>query len=363
MIPSPVALLAWRGPAGKRRSSAFSAALLAATSARRHPTLARANTMANDKAMEFTLNETRMPQSSFKKDLGRQTPATRMKPPAWLVLTLSAIVLWGLYGIALRLAADRISPLAAQVLSSAGLIAPALFLIPHVKRERGDRRGFQLAFISGLFGAVGSLALIFALSRGGKTAIVFPLTSLYPLVTVLAAFLILKEVARAVQWIGIAFALAAVVVLSVEPGSSLAAFRFGDWLLWALGALVSFGLVAICQKLATNRISAESTFAMFAAGFIPVAIIAALMERWPRGLPTRPVIWAILGGLLNGLGVLATIAAYRKGGKVSIVTPLAALSAAVTVLLAVLWLREPVTEIQSVGIGLALLAGFCLARE
>ncbi|MCI0364666.1 MAG: DMT family transporter, partial [Phycisphaerales bacterium] len=150
---------------------------------------------------------------------------------------------------------------------------------------------------------------------------------------------------------------------SVEPGSSLTAFRFGDWLLWALGALVSFGLIAICQKLATNRISAESTFAMFAAGFIPVAIIAALMERWPRGLPTRPVIWAILGGLLNGLGVLATIAAYRKGGKVSIVTPLAALSAAVTVLLAVLWLREPVTEIQSVGIGLALLAGFCLARE
>jgi bacterial/archaeal transporter family protein len=290
-----------------------------------------------------------------------------MKPPNWFVLTITAIVLWGFYGIALKLAADRINPLLTQVISSAGLIVPALFLIPNVIRERQKQAGLWIGFASGVFGAFGSLALIVALAKGGKTAIVFPLTALYPLVTVCLAIMFLRESARSIQGLGIALALCAVLLLSLEPGSSVAALRveirLGDWLLFALAALIAFGVTALLQKLATNRVSAESAFAMFAFGFIPLMVAICLYQGRIRPLPVVPATWAAIGGLFNGLGVLATLAAYRNGGKASIVTPLAALYPVITVLIAVIFLREPLNAIQCAGIGLAIIGGVCLSRE
>ena len=288
-----------------------------------------------------------------------------MKSPNWFVLTITAIFVWGLYGIALKLAADRIMPLLTQVISSAGLIVPALFLVPNMMREREKTAGLWIGFASGLFGAFGSLALILALARGGKTAIVFPLTALYPLVTVLAAVIFLKESARMIQRIGIGLAIVAVVVLSSEPGSSVEMFRIRvtDWLLYALIALFSFGGAGILQKLATNRVSAESAFATFAAGFVPVAVAICFNERGFLSVPFVAAGWAALGGLFNGLGVLATLAAYRNGGKASIVTPLAALYPVITVLIAVIFLREPINAIQCTGIILAIVGGVCLSRE
>ena len=113
----------------------------------------------------------------------------------WFLYTLAAIVLWGVYGVALKLAADGIPPLAGQVVSSIGLLLPVLFLFGSVVRERSKRRGLWVGFASGLFGAAGNLALFAALGKGGKAAIVFPLTALYPLITVIIAVIFMRETA------------------------------------------------------------------------------------------------------------------------------------------------------------------------
>jgi transporter family protein len=292
-------------------------------------------------------------------------PRAPMKP--WFFFTMAAITFWGLYGIAFKLAADRIPPLPAQVISTIGLLIPAVFLFRSVLRERRSAAGLCIGFASGLFGAAGNLALFAALNEGGKAAIVFPLTALYPLITVGIAVIFMRETARRIQFLGIAFAVIAVVLLSAEPGSSFSqartVLRFAPWVLYAFAALLMFGLAGVFQKLATNRLSAAAAFAMFAAGFIPAAVFICVFKPWPPNLEHVPSMWALVGGLFNGLGVLATLAAFRKGGKAAVVTPLAALYPVVTVFIAVAFLGEKMMLAQMAGVALAILGGLLLARE
>ena len=278
---------------------------------------------------------------------------------------MAAIGLWGLYGIAFKLASDRLSTVAGQLLSTAGLLLPALFLIGSVVRERRSTGGLLIGFISGICGALGNFALLAALGAGGQAAIVFPLTALYPLVTVIIAVLFMRERAHRVQVIGIVLAIVAVLLLSADVSASYARveLKLSNALLYAFAALVAFGLAAVLQKLATNRVSAETAFATFAAGFIPPSILILFLGPVGANLPLAPVIWAIAGGLLNGLGVLATLAAYRRGGKASVVTPLAAVYPMVTVILAVVFLGEKLAAVQIAGIALALIGGVLLSRE
>jgi transporter family protein len=288
-----------------------------------------------------------------------------VKRAGWLGLTIAAIGLWGLYGIALKLASESLSAVAGQILSTIGLLLPAVLLASSVARERGAAAGLLLGFISGVCGAFGNFALLASLGAGGQAAIVFPLTALYPLITVVIAVLFMRERAGRVQVIGIGLAIIAVLLLSVDVSASYARvdLKLSSALLYAFAALVAFGLAAVLQKLATNRVSAETAFATFAVGFIPPSILILLLGPMGPNLQLAPVLWAIAGGLLNGLGVLATLAAYRRGGNASVVTPLAAVYPMVTVILAVLFLGEKLVGLQIAGIALALIGGVLLSRE
>jgi drug/metabolite transporter (DMT)-like permease len=64
-----------------------------------------------------------------------------------------------------------------------------------------------------------------------------------------------------------------------------------------------------------------------------------------------------------GLGNLTLLAAYRNGGKASIVTPLAGLYPAATIPLAILVFKESLGPRAWVGVALALAAGVALAYE
>ena len=131
----------------------------------------------------------------------------------------------------------------------------------------------------------------------------------------------------------------------------------------ALLATVLFGATGLLQKLATNRVPAEISFVAFAGGFLPIALALLLIPRLEWNFSARDWLWATLGGALNGLGVLATLAAYRLGGKASVVTPLAALYPVVTVLLAVALLGERVGLRQTLAIALAVTGGIALSWE
>ena len=135
------------------------------------------------------------------------------------------------------------------------------------------------------------------------------------------------------------------------------------WLDYAVITMVLWGLTGLTQKLATNYISVELSLIYFSAAFIPIAIVILVFASLDWKISLLAWFLAIVGGLLNGLGVLSSLAAFHHGGKASVVTPLIALYPVVTVALAVPFLHERISHREIAGIVLALLATAALSYE
>ena len=137
--------------------------------------------------------------------------------PGWLWLSILTVFLWGGWGIQSRIAVDRISVWMNQFLFPLGFLPVMLWLLfsKRVRSERFSGKGFFYAFITGVLGGTGNIALYLALSRGGKASVVVPLVGMAPLVTVLMAWRILDEHPTRQQIAGIVLAVIAGVLLSL----------------------------------------------------------------------------------------------------------------------------------------------------
>jgi transporter family protein len=138
----------------------------------------------------------------------------------WLILSVVAMACWGITGVTQKLSTNNISfersflwfSLAFFLLSAA--IALAVPLSWNVAPSL-----VALAALGGLLNGLGALTSFAALERGGKASVVIPIVSLYPLLTIAGAWLFLGERLTGRQLAGVAFALAAVVLLAQEPAA------------------------------------------------------------------------------------------------------------------------------------------------
>jgi len=89
----------------------------------------------------------------------------------------------------------------------------ALFLISNIFNLT-NKLGFLYPFLAGLTGGIGTFFLLKAYEKG-NLSIVTVLTALYPIVTILLAFLILKEKITLLQAIGLILSLIAIILLSI----------------------------------------------------------------------------------------------------------------------------------------------------
>lgn len=290
----------------------------------------------------------------------------------WLVYSLLAVGLWGVWGVINTPASLVLQPLPLQVFSTLGLLAVSATLLfsKSLKAGKNHGRGFLYAVLTGLCGSGGNVAASFAISRGGEASVVFPLTSVYPLVTVVLARVLLGEKLNRIQVLGFALAMAALVVSGfVSAGdaklqaTSWSEKIFSPWMRYALVTLVLFGIAAVLQKLSTNEISNELSMVGFTLGFVAIATaIVATSSGWTWRIPGKSWGWALAYGVLIGVGTLALFAAYRHG-KAAVVTAVTALYPALTVVLAVPLLGDKMSALKVVMIVLSLAAGVALTYE
>ena len=136
-----------------------------------------------------------------------------------------------------------------------------------------------------------------------------------------------------------------------------------SWLLFAVLALLFWGFTGITQKLSTNRIPSAMCLLWFIYSMVAVSavLIATVPIQW-HVVPT--IFWlAVIGGTLNGTGVLTSFLALESGGKASIVISLISLFPLPTVAFAILVLHERLTSKQAIGIVFAIIAGIMLSQE
>ena len=145
------------------------------------------------------------------------TPRKKLLP-SWLAYCLLTILFWGLWGVQSKVVLEEISPLSNQVLFTPGLLLMALILWLRIRKSgttpTGNLKlGISFAFLTGVCGGLGNIAFFQALTNGQKASIVVPLTALYPAVTVLLALVFLGEKLNRYQWLGLAMAIAAIIIL------------------------------------------------------------------------------------------------------------------------------------------------------
>ncbi len=135
---------------------------------------------------------------------------------AWLLYSLLCLILWGLWGFALKIAYQNLSWTQTYFLSSLASFTFMLVIILYYRIKLPPMNTAAIAaIIAGIFGGAGYLFFVKALEQG-KASIVIPLTALYPAITAIIALVVLREKISFYQGIGILLAILASILLSTK---------------------------------------------------------------------------------------------------------------------------------------------------
>ncbi len=96
-----------------------------------------------------------------------------------------------------------------------GIPVGIVFLATRRFRLEKSVKGIACALMVGVLSALGQLALFDAYRGDASTAVVTVISSLYPLVTVILAVVLLRERLSRAQMLGVAFAVVSFVIFSI----------------------------------------------------------------------------------------------------------------------------------------------------
>jgi transporter family protein len=140
--------------------------------------------------------------------------------PQWLTFSLLTVLFYGMWGTLSKVVSNDMSPGMYQVAFSLGLVPVVAVLLRSRRLSAGTtgsnrKRGMFFAFSTGILGGAGNIALYKSLSAGGEASIAVPVSSLYSVITVILAFLFLKERVSGSQKLGLLVAFVAIYLLSM----------------------------------------------------------------------------------------------------------------------------------------------------
>ena len=295
-----------------------------------------------------------------------------MKNRLWLVFILITILTWGVWGaLSDHLMQEYgIPDTVVYILWALTMIPCAIAaLIINKGKFLHDGKSALLGGIVGLLGAGGQLVLFKALNLG-PSYIIFPVISMSPVIVITLAAVFLKEKASRWQMAGIVVALIAILLLSIQTGGDNSPVSGWLWLLLACLVLIAWGVQGFFMKFANNSMDAESIFIWMAISgliLIPVAYFmkdmngATAAEFFAQGDITNKCLVCFGIQILNSIGALTLVYAYRYG-KAVVVSPMEGLSPMVTVLLSlIIWHATP-EPMQVAGICCAAFAMYALSK-
>ena len=288
-----------------------------------------------------------------------------MKGKPWLIYALVTTIFWGVWGAIIEIPEKAGFPATlGYSVWALTMIIPATIALKVIKwKLEYDKRSVLLGLAIGFTGAGGQLILFQAL-RTGPAYLVFPFISLSPVITIILAFLFLKERASSKGWAGIVVALIAIPLLSYQPAGN----DSGEGSLWIILSLLVFlawGVQAYIMRFANQTMKAESIFFYMMITGILLIPFALWMTDF-----SQPINWGFKGPyltamiqILNAIGALTIVYAFRYG-KAMVVSPLTnAVAPVITIVISLILYQVIPHWIIVMGMILALASIFLLAVE
>jgi transporter family protein len=141
----------------------------------------------------------------------------------WLGFAVAALVLWGVTGITQKLSTNRISSERSFLWFCFAMVALSAAVLLMTRPHWGlGTLAVACSVAGGALNGLGAWTSFRALESGGKASIVISLISLYPLLTVVLAVMLLGERLTWTQTAGAVTAIAAAILLSIETPQNAA---------------------------------------------------------------------------------------------------------------------------------------------
>ncbi len=129
------------------------------------------------------------------------------------------------------------------------------------------------------------------------------------------------------------------------------------WLSFSLITIVLFGVWGFVSTVITKEVAPLTVQVLSTIGLLPVALILGFSQNLRKGTNFGAgIAVATLTGVLGGSGNVALYKALQIGGEGSAIVPITGMYPLVTVILARFLLKERLNRVQTLGIGLALVA-------
>jgi transporter family protein len=280
--------------------------------------------------------------------------------PLWFIFTLLTISFWGIGQIFLKKGLVHLSPFYNNLLAS---IFYLVLFIPF-----SISGGINLSSISG-----GTLILIIIIALSyklyyyaigkGKLSLTSTVIATYPLVTLVLSAVFLHETTNLFQKTAILLVMAGTIVITTPTNKQdwLAGMHNKVWLAWALIHVVFAGTGDFLSKIVINQDGIYNFLFLIPLADLLATGLIGLLDPKGRQLPKiafKNYLPALMGTLMIQVGLLFFYLGFAHG-PASLVAPLSSCYTAVTVILAIILLKEKVTKVQLAGIILTI-AGIIL---
>ncbi|RLB07322.1 MAG: hypothetical protein DRG27_06580 [Deltaproteobacteria bacterium] len=131
----------------------------------------------------------------------------------WFVQSLGALFLWGLWSFIPKISIRYIDPKTAFIFEILGAFFVAFYVLVSIDFNLSfSLLGIALSIITGIVGSIGVIFFLNAISKG-PVSLVTVISSLYPAITLVLAFVFLNESVSLKQLVGIALGVFAIALI------------------------------------------------------------------------------------------------------------------------------------------------------
>ncbi len=270
-----------------------------------------------------------------------------------IVFALASALAYGVSDFLGGIFARRVSAWSLAVVGQASSGVVILAAVPFFSAAP-TAADWRWGFLAGTGAGIGAAFLYRGLSSG-RMSVVAPISGVGSALVPVAVGLASGERPSALVWFGICCAFPAIYLISrvsdqIDIARSVHMSGVIDGVLAGLGFGLLFAVI--------GQLSAEAGLAPLALAQVSAVlavIVTAVILRKPWLPRTRHAWWGVVMGPLGGLATVLFLLATQRG-LLAIVSVIAALYPAGTVVLAATVLRERIHRSQAVGIGLAAMA-------